>query len=186
VEAIIARGYARIVNIGAADGYYAIGLARRMPNTVVEAYEALEEHHPLLKRAAERNGVADRVRMRGLCTVEALDESLGEGHGRTLVLADIEGAEMLMLDPVKAPNLSRTDMLVETHDVLQPGCTDSLIQRFSESHLIERISTRPRALADFPRHLIPRWAETMPALLVELMSERRKGEQEWLFLTAKA
>jgi hypothetical protein len=186
VETIIARNYARIVNIGAADGYYAIGFARRMPNTVIEAYEALDEHHPPLRRAAKKNGVADRVEVRGLCTIEMLNESLGDGTGNVLVLADIEGWETHLLDPMKVQGLRKTDMLVETHDVLQPGCTDCLIQRFSDTHLIEILTTRPRTLADFPRKSMPGWAKPMPSLVVELMSERRMGEQKWLFLSAKA
>ncbi|GLS31369.1 hypothetical protein SAMN04488498_12812 [Mesorhizobium albiziae] len=186
VETIIARNYPRIVNIGAADGYYALGLARRMANAVVEAYEALEQHHALLRNAAERNGVADRVWLRGLCTIDSLNESLGDGTGKVFVLADIEGAEMQLLNPVKVPALRKTDMLIETHDVLQPGCSDCLKQRFSETHLIEIVPTRPRKLADLPRQAIPGWAGSMHALLVELMNERRMGKQEWMFLSAKA
>jgi hypothetical protein len=186
VETIIARNYPRIINIGAADGYYAIGFARRMASTVVEAYEALDEHHPLLRKAAERNGVTDRIRLLGLCTSDMLNESLNARAGKAFLLADIEGSETDLLDPAKVPALCKTDMLVETHDVLQPGCTECLLRRFSDTHLIEMVPTRPRRFEDFPRQSIPRWAETMPSLLVELMSERRMGEQQWIFLSAKA
>jgi hypothetical protein len=186
VETIVARNYPRIINIGAADGYYALGLAGRMTNAVVEAYEALEQHHSLLRKAAERNGVADRVLLRGLCTSDILNESLGDGSCNAFLLADIEGAEMQLLDPAKVPGLRKTDMLIETHDVLQPGCSDCLKLRFSETHLIEILPTRPRRLADLPSLTIPRWTGLMPSLLVELMNERRMGRQEWMFLSAKA
>jgi hypothetical protein len=186
VETIVARNYSRIVNIGAADGYYALGLAGRMTNAVVEAYEALEQHHPLLRRAAEANGVTDRVLLRGLCTIDVLNQSLGDGSCKAFLLADIEGAEMQLLDPAKVPGLRRTDMLIETHDVLQPGCSDCLKLRFSETHQMEIVRTRPRKLADLPSWTVPRWASLMPTLVVELMNERRMGRQEWIFLSAKA
>ena len=52
VESIVRRGYATIINVGAADGYYAIGLARRLPSTEIVGFEALAEHHAALRRAA--------------------------------------------------------------------------------------------------------------------------------------
>ena len=185
IETIIARDYDNVINIGAADGYYAIGLARRMPNTVIDAYEALHEHHSLLRLAAKKNGVSERVRVRGLCTIPLLSNSLKEGDAKRLVLADIEGAEVQLLDPEKVRSLFRTDILVETHDVIEPGCSDCLLRRFADSHEIIRIRSRPRTLNDFPPALTPRWAKGMTSLLVEAMNERRRGEQEWLFLSAR-
>src|SRR5262245_23301735 len=46
-----------IVNVGAADGYYAVGLARRCPDARVVAYEADPAQRALLQRVASANGV---------------------------------------------------------------------------------------------------------------------------------
>ena len=48
LERAIARGPAAAVVIGAAEGYYAIGLARRLPEAIVVAYEADDSKVELL------------------------------------------------------------------------------------------------------------------------------------------
>lgn len=185
IERILARGYANILNIGAADGYYAVGFARRLPDASITAFEALAEYHPALEYAARLNGVADRLTLRGLCDSASLKRELGGARGPTLIFADIEGAEADLLDPETVDELCRADMLVETHDDLRRGCTELLIRRFEQTHDIERICSRPRALTNFPSRQLPALAKCMPATAVELMSERRRGTQEWLYLQVR-
>ncbi|MDC7785237.1 hypothetical protein PQJ75_22000 [Rhodoplanes sp. TEM] len=186
VESLVARRYERIVNVGAADGYYSIGFARRLSEATVVAFEMLHEHHAGMLRAAEENGVADRFRVEGRCDAEALRRELDASPTRTLLVVDIEGGERELLDPEVVPGLRRADLLVETHDALVPGCTRALIDRFEATHDIERVAARPRTLANFPRDALPLLPRYLPGTAVELMNERRTGVQEWLQLTARA
>ncbi|MFC7397617.1 hypothetical protein ACFQU1_10475 [Chelatococcus sp. GCM10030263] len=185
IEQIIARGYRTILNVGAADGYYAIGLAMKLPGASVVAFEALPEHHSQLRRAAKANGVAERVRLQGFCSACDLDRELRRAAAPAILVADIEGGEIDLLAPDKINGLRQTDILVETHDALVPGVTDILISRFRTTHDIERIWARPRRLSDFPKGVLPRLPLLLPDTTVELMNERRQGRQQWLFLTAK-
>jgi hypothetical protein len=185
VRRVIARDYPRIINVGAADGYYAIGFLRQMTRTKVIAFEGAREHHGGLVQAAELNGVASRFELRGFCRPEDLSSELAELNGPALVLADIEGGEVDMLDPVKVAGLTDVDILVETHDAFVPNCTAKLMARFMRTHIIEQIAARPRSLADFPSAIIPELSRFMPHTAVELMNERRTGTQKWLYLTAK-
>ncbi len=185
IERIIERQYGTIINVGVADGYYAIGLARRMPDATVVGFEALEEHHDLFRRAALDNGVSERIKLEGFCTSVDLKESLAKASGRPLILCDIEGGEKELLDNERIAELANADILVETHDDLLPGCTDLLLQRFGKSHDIETFYARPRTLSDFPAARLPLLAKWMPGTSVELMHERRTGVQEWLFMTAR-
>jgi len=184
VERIVARGYGTILNIGAADGYYAIGFAVRSPGTRIVAYEAKQDLHPALARIARLNGVAERIDIRGLCDRDELRRALRRDPD-ALVLMDIEGAEMAVLDPRAVPELAAADVLVETHDVFAPGCTEALIARFSPTHHIERYRQRPRVLADYPRDFLPRLSRFAPRLAVALLDERRVGTQEWLHMTVR-
>jgi hypothetical protein len=182
---IVTRGYRTILNIGAADGYYAVGLAIRSPEARVEAFEALPELHPLIARTAAVNGVSDRVAISGTCSAPLLDARLEAAQGPTLVLMDIEGGEVELLDPQRIPSLARADILVETHDAFVADATTTLIGRFRETHDIASYSARPRSLSDFPPDFLPRLKRWFPELAVELMNERRTGLQRWLMLTAK-
>lgn len=186
VERIVARKYEKIVNVGAADGYYAVGLARRMPGTEVVAFEALPNLHPVISKSASENGVAAQIRVEGPCDKNELGPELGSAKGHTLVFMDIEGGEMDLLDPQALPALRETDIFVETHDSYVPGGTRTLIERFGQTHTVERLQARPRVLSDFPKGFMPALPRLFPRLIVDLMDERRTGQQEWLFLTSRS
>lgn len=186
IEDIAARGYRTILNVGAADGYYAVGLATRLPEAQVEAFEALPEFHPLIARTAAANGVAERISIDGTCTPELLRVRLMVAKEPTLVVMDIEGGEVELLDPQAVPQLTRADILVETHDAFVTSATATLMHRFGETHDIACYTARPRTLGDFPAGFLPRLKRWFPRLAVELMNERRTGLQRWLMLTAKA
>ena len=186
IDQVVAAGYRTILNVGAADGYYTVGLAMRLPQAQVEAFEALPELHPVIARAARANGVANRVAIHGTCTAEALNERLTAASSPTLVVMDIEGGEAELLDPAAVPRLAHADILVETHDAFVAGVTETLIGRFGETHEVTCYTARPRMLSDFPPGFLPRFRHLFPRLAVELMNERRTGLQRWLLLTAKA
>lgn len=65
IEQVVARGYRTIVNIGSADGYYAVGLARRLPQAMVLAYDIDENAQAATRRLADSHGVGDRVTVAG-------------------------------------------------------------------------------------------------------------------------
>jgi hypothetical protein len=184
IETIIGRDYRSVINIGVADGYYAIGLALRMPQAHVIGFEGLPEHHEPFWQTARLNGVADRITMHGFCDIAELQNALTEAASPSLVVCDIEGGEKALLDNDRIPELDHVDILVETHDALVPGCSKALLQRFNQTHDITSIYARPRLAPDFPADHLPRLARWLPRTAIELMNERRTGVQEWLFMTA--
>lgn len=184
-ETIVRRAYRTIVNIGVADGYYAIGFARRMSQTRIIGFEGLPEHHDPFWHTARMNGVAEQITMRGFCEIPDLKTALSEAGPCTLVLCDIEGGEKDLLDDEAIPELKDVDILVETHDALVARCSKTLLERFRGSHEIISIYARPRTVLDFPAHKLPLIAKWLPRTAVELMNERRTGVQEWLFMTAR-
>jgi hypothetical protein len=178
IEDIIARAPAHIVDIGAAEGYYAVGLACRLPGTRVVAFEADEASHPLLRDMAASIGVAGRIQARGLCTRESLGEALMEGMD-SLVICDVEGAELELLDPALVPALLKADVLAEIHPWADARASDILRERFQATHDIREIHTRPRALADMPSAL-PALPETVA---LACMDETRPCPMSWLWMT---
>ncbi|MEX2407736.1 MAG: hypothetical protein WD489_01385, partial [Rhodovibrionaceae bacterium] len=104
IKGAIRRGYDRVVNIGSAEGYYAVGMALRLPEAEVRAYDIDEKAQAACRKLAERNGVSARVKIGGEFRGEDFD-ALAEEGGRNLVLCDIEGAERDLLDPDRFPGL---------------------------------------------------------------------------------
>jgi len=149
VEGMCQRAFELVVDIGAAEGYYAIGLACRIPHTRIVCYELNPLARHLLRRLAKRNGMYERVEIHKECTVQHLNESLCSGH-RCLVICDCEGCEDLLLNPELVPALRRASVIVELHDFDCPGVSDRIRWRFSSTHSIQVFWSRPRTLNDLP------------------------------------
>jgi hypothetical protein len=61
IEAAIEANYQTILNIGCAEGYYAVGMARGMPATQVLAFDLNPKAQEVCTALAEQNGVSERV-----------------------------------------------------------------------------------------------------------------------------
>lgn len=174
IEEIVARAYPLVIDIGSAEGYYAVGLARRMPGARVLARDASDKAMALCRDLAARNGVADRVEVGGLFRHSDFAVTAAQP---TVILCDIEGAEIDLLDPVAAPGLLQADILVECHEGFRPGLTETLTRRFAASHHVRRID---RALDP---SALPGWMEEFSDLdrLIALW-EWRSGPTPWLWM----
>ena len=178
VEAALARSPRQVVVAGAAEGFYAVGIALRLPLAQVTAFEANPEARDALVDAARTNGVADRIVVAGLCDAGGMSEALA-GVGPAMVVCDIEGSEGVLIDPAIVPSLLEADILVETHDFLAPGVEELLVRRFQRSHRVERIGQRPRRLEDAPALDLP---GAFDGALLQAMNEHRPVRNGWLHL----
>lgn len=181
VAEAIARRPTRVVDVGAAEGYYAVGLARALPEAEVWAFELDARAHPLIRDLASRNGVAPRIRVEGGCTPETLRDAVGDGKG-VLVVCDVEGAEMDLLDPVQVPGLSRASVLVELHPGQRPEVWEVIHDRFAPTHAITTIDQQPRTRVDYP-YFTPLVPE---AYVLNAVSEHRQPwepQMRWYWMT---
>jgi hypothetical protein len=179
-ERILGMELDRVINVGGAEGYYSVGLAWRNPNLRVISFELKTPIRHLMSRLASLNGVSDRVEARGACDPAALRAAL-EGARRGLVICDCEGYEDVLLRPDELPALRSAAILVETHDPFCPGVSGRLQERFAPTHVIERITGRPRVPADAPPGL-----NLSPDDTALAMQEDRSFQPLWFFMTPKA
>jgi hypothetical protein len=142
-------GITRILNIGAADGYYSVGLCRVLPDASAIAFETHPRGREFIQAMAEQNGVAPRIGIRGTCNPSELRAAMRDAVN-TLVFCDVEGYEDVLLDPVSVPELRDAWLLVEIHDNKNPGVSQRIHDRFQQSHTINVIWQSPRTPADFP------------------------------------
>jgi hypothetical protein len=147
IESAIAAAPSHVVNLGAGEGYFAVGLARRLPGTTVVAFEAKEEKHALMAHLAERNGVDDRLDIRAACDPAELQAVLRPG---AFVFCDVDGGERELLDLDAVPELASCSAIVETHDRIVPGVTALVRERFAPTHEVEPVPPQERFVGDFP------------------------------------
>lgn len=177
IERLLAtRRYTSVVDVGAAEGYYAVGLARRLPDARVIAADADATARIICGRMAQLNGVADRVEVVGAMTPAELDTAIDQ---RTLVLVDCEGCEYDLLRPDLAPKLRSADLVVELHDLVDPRITPAITERFADTHEMLLVQTRPRDPADYPA--LRRWPRRVQRRAVD---ELRVAPMQWAVLTS--
>ena len=180
IAAAIEKDYSTILNIGCAEGYYAVGLALAMPDATSLAFDIDPKAQAACVQLAEKNEVSDRVEVGGLFSPANFADY---EHEPTLVFCDIEGAELELLDPEIAPALRSMDLIIESHECLIPGITDTLIMRFSATHNISLIPDNGS------RHLDnePAWFKQLSHLDQLLATwEWRSGPTPWLIMSAKS
>ncbi len=176
---LLARDFATVLVAGAAEGYYAVGIATRRPAARVVAWEASGEAREALAELARLNGVSERIEVRTICDFGSLGEALARPEPR-LLLADLDGGEAALLDPVALPALRSAWIVAETHDCFLPGVAALLAERFAPSHRIETVAARPRTASDAPPLPI---ASSLHGALAQLLSERRPPGNDWLVMT---
>ena len=70
IEGLEAHRFDQIINVGAGEGYYAVGAALKWPEAVVCAFEADQNKHPQILQLSQDNTVSDRVKIFGICQVD--------------------------------------------------------------------------------------------------------------------
>lgn len=70
IEIICRQEYSEIIDIGCAEGYYAVGCSMRMPGAKVFAYDTSDKARRLCAEMARLNNVHDKIEIRSKCTPE--------------------------------------------------------------------------------------------------------------------
>ena len=184
IRRIIQGSYDTFIDIGAAEGYYAVGIARARPDMNVVTFEADPFSRRAQKRLAALNGVKN-IDIHSLCDHQTLESVLGK---RPVVLCDIEGGEVDLIDPIRTPGLRRADLIVETHlfeDLSIPQVTQMIANRFRDTHQIEVVHENSESMEK--ARLIDKLRRDgiAPAMLDDIASIKPPTPNEWLILTAQ-
>lgn len=180
LEKAIVRSPSVVINIGCAEGHYAIGLSRRLPAARVFAHDISAEARRLCEETAEANGVTGRLSIDGPCSHAILRNHLADAELGLAVL-DCEGAELHLLDPAAVPKLARCDLIIECHDFIDRSITPTLIERFAATHQVEQVFEAGRNPNRYPvlhhLHSLDRWL---------MVAEGRPEFMCWLVCWSKA
>jgi predicted RNA methylase len=167
----------KIIDIGCAEGYYAVGLARLSPASRVVASDTEPLALEAVNQLAQLNGTASQVTTIGCLTHDLLQDLVEPG---SLVFCDIEGFEQKLLDPASVPALRCCSVIVETHEAVAPGVVRKLVAAFIATHRIECVWSDPL------HHRLKLLAEAgalsrlRVADVARLIDEQRPQDQSWL------
>lgn len=170
------------LDIGAAEGYYAVGLLYKGTCARMTAWEMSSEGQQLVDALAVSNGVADRLTIEGTCSPEALSKVLEKARGKKiLMVVDCEGYEGELLTRLDLSLLSNCTLIIETHDFLAPRVHETLLGLLKSSHHtieFERIKRRHRDLTASLRGRLKIFG--LPLIRRVALAERRFPNMKWL------
>lgn len=135
--------FERIINIGCAEGFYAVGLARTLAANQIIAVDLDPAALEMTRRNAEANGVGERVETRQGIDEASLQLLLKEVPN-TLVVSDCEGFELELFSSETIVAAQQATCLIESHDFSGKGVTDILESRFAGSHHVKVIEEGQR------------------------------------------
>lgn len=182
IRGIAPRQYDQIIDIGSAEGYYAVGLAR-LTGTTVCAFDTEPRERALCREMAQLNGVSEKVKISSWCDQDAL---VGVVSGRCLIVCDCEGYEIELFTGKIVDRLRETDLIVELHepsgDYTARVAEKTLLNRFRNSHRSTLFTFSQTAFdPDFVREL-----SSIKGASDGFIREPRPIGQRWAYLEARA
>lgn len=183
LETLLKRPYKTVLDIGCAEGYYAVGLARLLPDAKIFAYDVEESSRNSCRELAALNGVLERLKIGAFCSSENLKTF--DYVGRTLIISDCEGYETQLFIEDVIPFLSQVDLIIECHDhILGEPVTRTLIEAFSKTHQATVIHTT----ADHRKALdldLPELTGKPYQMRLYMVEEMREAPQDFLLLETR-
>ena len=172
----------RVVCIGAADGYYGVGLVVSGKASSATCFEMSDKGREVIEATAAFNGVSHKVEVLGKAddfTIKAcLKDELSD-----LFLIDIEGGEYDLLSAPVLESMSRSHVLVELHPHLvcdgeRAQCR--LLDDAAKYFHVSIINDDNRILPDLPE--LKQLSDDQRWLMC---SEAREHQMRWLALTPR-
>ncbi len=184
LDRIQTNEYDKIINIGCAEGYYAVGLGRMFPNSTIYAYDLAERARVLCKEMGAKNGIGDRLQVFSKCTANTLNK-LDFGK-RSLIVCDCEGFEIELFKKNVMENIANCDVLIELHDFINPAISDTMLPLFEATHNLEIY----RSMDDDLKMILlsEKYQELKFLTAYEkkiALGELRPTTMEWAYLTPK-
>jgi hypothetical protein len=169
------------IDIGAADGYLAVGLAKAGLYAHIVCFEISEQGQKATRETAILNGVSDRVEIHGIATETSIEAVIGK-FGRAVIVCDIEGAEFELLSDAFLELAKDCTLIVELHDFKkgEPDRRKRLLQR-AAMHF--DVSSLPRS--NPPVHSFRELDHLTDDSRLLVFSESRPVNMEWICLTPR-
>jgi len=181
IDDLLDSDYDLILDVGCAEGYYAVGFARFGKAKKIYAYDIQEKARKLCSEMALANNVSDKLEVQSLFDINEYQRILKEfPNSKILLILDTEGFEKILLNQEFRKILQNTDFLIEMHDFIDIEITDIVSKFFDQKEI-----TKIFSLSDFQKGL-----EYQSEFLTDLdfktkyyvLAEGRPEQMKWYFV----
>lgn len=176
----IDKGYTDVIDVGCAEGYYAVGMAIRLVDSNIYAYDTNPKALALSNDMFKLNNIdQSRVFTGNLCDEKTLMDI--PVSGKALIICDCEGCEKNLFTQKSLKFLSGHDLLIETHDLFDIEISSYLSKLFKDTHNLSVI----HSIDDIQKAKTYNYDEINAYDLATkkiLLEEGRGSIMEWFYL----
>lgn len=178
IEIVCKKKYTKILDIGCAEGYYAVGLASRIKNALVYAYDTNPKAIELCHLMASVNFISDRLNTGNFFSSKDLSNFDFGISG--LIFCDCEGYEIELFNKTNVNNLKNCDIIIELHDCFNDSISATILPLFESTHKLTLVkSKRNKSTKNYP------YLKNIKNIDNEMISERLNVLMKWAYLEAK-
>ena len=171
------KNYSTFVDIGGADGFFAIGSLVNNLFEKCEVFEISKKGRISIQKNSKQNNVYDSIKIHDKASKRSLIKI--DNINNSLILCDIEGGEYELFDEKLINGIHPSDIIIEIHKDKENSLVN-FEKRFTKSYSLTKITQEPRSLKNFKE--LENINDNNRALI---MSEGRSGIQEWWYLSPK-
>lgn len=135
---LIKKKYKTIIDIGCAEGYYAVGLKKAIPSAKIIAVDINPKARNFCIEMAKLNNVYNDFQVLDQMNEDLLLSSLDEN---TLIICDCEGCEIELFTKKNIAEFVKCDLIIETHDMINNSISTTLTNLFSKTHNVQIIQS---------------------------------------------
>ncbi len=181
IKKILSKEYQNIIDVGCAEGYYAVGFAMNT-KAKIYAYDINDDARTFCLEMAKLNKVDELITLKSLCDENVLRTF--DFEDQNLIISDCEGFEQKLFTTNNIANLKKCDLLIEIHDNVDITISQYIMSLFQSSHNIQII----RSLDDLEKIKSYEYKELEGLNFNEkkhILSEGRPNIMEWYWITSK-
>ena len=182
IKKILKKDYSTIVDVGCAEGYYAVGLARAFKikerEVSVYAFDTDKNAQILCKENSLKNSL--NISVAGFCSRENLLRLCKDKY--SLIFIDTEGYELELINKNLTRDLKHCDFLIESHDCIDINTTAHILSCFKETHEINIIFSKDDILKAY-EYDFPEIKNLTLNTKFELLKEQRSSIMRWIYAT---
>ncbi|WP_353432649.1 hypothetical protein [Polynucleobacter sp. MWH-UH23A] len=149
----IPKNFNTFIDLGAADGYYGIGVLVNKQFEKSICFEMSEKGRATIKENARLNNVLEKVEIRGIAKYDFYQELCPNTLLNSVLFIDVEGAEFDLMGKETFKVFSKAIIFVELHDWFFEDGSDKLKKLkndSAETHNVTELTMRSRDLSIFP------------------------------------
>jgi hypothetical protein len=167
------------IDVGAADGYYALGILSSKIASRAVTFEISVNDREITKASAIINNVDDKIFIKGEATSSEIIEVL-KSCNNGLIIMDIEGGENNLITSELLEAAKNCCLVIEIHEVVDKDIQFNMLELCKEFHNFEELTGLER---DFPRDKFTEKLTDNERSL--LLSEGRPYAMSWVALSPK-